>query len=134
MRQPPPPSYLVGPRDILGIYVQDVLGRNDEPPPVFSLAIAPNSPDSPLAVGNPVTVLDDGTIILPRIRPLRVAGLTIQQIDAAIRRAYTIDTNILRPGQEVVSVTLIRKRLHRVLVIREDSPAVPRSSSRATAH
>ena len=90
LRQPPPPSYLVGPRDILGIYIQDILGRSDEPPPVFALVQAPNSSDAPLAVGNPVTVADDGTIILPRIPPMRVAGLTIPQIDAAIRRAYTM--------------------------------------------
>ncbi|HEX4142759.1 MAG TPA: polysaccharide biosynthesis/export family protein [Pirellulales bacterium] len=125
LRQPPPPSYLVGPRDILGIYIQDVLGRNDEPPPVFALLHTPNSSDPPLAVGNPVTVADDGTIILPRIPPMRVAGMTIPQIDAAIRRAYTLDTRILQPGQEVVTVTLIRKRLHRIMVIREDSSAVP---------
>ena len=125
LRQPPPPSYLVGPRDILGIYIQDILGRNDEPPPVFALVQAPNSSDAPLAVGNPVTVADDGTIILPRIPPMRVAGLTIPQINAAIRRAYTMDFKILPPGQEVVTVTLIRKRLHRVVVVREDSPAVP---------
>jgi protein involved in polysaccharide export with SLBB domain len=125
LRQTPPPSYLVGPRDILGIYIKDILGRPDEPPPVFALVQAPNSSDPPLAVGNPVTVADDGTIILPHIPPLRVAGLTIPQIDAAIRRAYTMDFKILHAGEEVISVTLIRKRLHRVLVIREDSAAVP---------
>ncbi|HTU25244.1 MAG TPA: polysaccharide biosynthesis/export family protein, partial [Pirellulales bacterium] len=103
----------------------DILGRNDEPPPVFALVHAPGSSDAPLAVGNPVTVSDDGTIILPRIAPMRVAGMTIPQIDAAIRRAYTIDARILQPGQEVVTVTLIRKRLHRIIVIREDSSAVP---------
>ena len=125
LRQPPPPSYLVGPRDVLGIYIQDILGRNDQPPPVFSLILPANSSDPQLAVGNPVTVADDGTIILPHIPPLRVAGLTIPQIDAAIHRAYTVDTRILQQGQEVITVTLIHRRLHRVLVIREDSPAVP---------
>ncbi len=125
LRQKPPVGYIVGPRDILGIYIQDILGRRDDPPPVFTLIVPPGSSDPPLVVGNPVTVNEDGTIILPRIPPLRVAGLTIGQIDAAIRRAYTIDYHLLQPGREQVNVTLMRKRLHRIVVVREDSAAVP---------
>ncbi len=125
LRQPPPPGYIVGPRDILGIYIQDVLGRREDPPPVFTLVTPPGSSDPPLVVGNPVTVSEDGTIILPQIPPLRVAGLTIAQIDGLIRRAYTIDHHLLQPGREQVNVTLIRKRLHRIVVVREDSAAVP---------
>ena len=71
-----------------------------------------------------MTISDDGTIRLPRIPPLKVAGLTLTQIDAAIRKAYTEDQKILQPGREQVSVTLIRKRLYRVMVFREDSAAV----------
>ncbi len=125
LRQQPPPSYLIGPRDILGIFIQDILGRRDEPPPVFTLATGPGSVDPPLVVGNPVTVSEDGTIILPRIPPLRVAGLTVGQVDALIRRAYTVDFRLLQPGREQVNVTLMRKRLHRVVVVRDDAAAVP---------
>jgi hypothetical protein len=125
LRQRPPLGYIVGPRDILGIYVQDILARRDDPPPVYTLNIAPGSPDPPLVVGNPVTVSEDGTIILPRIPPLRVAGLTIGQIDALIRRTYTIDHKLLQPGREQINVTLMRKRLHRIVVVREDAAAVP---------
>ena len=127
LRQQPPQSYLVGPRDILGIYIQDILGRTDEPPPVFTVNNPPgsSSTDSPLAVGNPVTVGDDGTIILPRVAPLRVAGLSVGQIDALIRKTYTVDNHFLAPGREQVNVSLIRKRLHRVVVVREDAAAVP---------
>jgi protein involved in polysaccharide export with SLBB domain len=125
LRQQPPQSYIVGPRDTLGIYIQDILGRSDEPPPVFTVNNLPGSGDPPLVVGNPVTVGDDGTIILPRIPPLRVAGLSLGQIDALIRRTYTVDHRLLPPGKEQVNVTVIRKRLHRVVVIREDVAAVP---------
>jgi hypothetical protein len=54
-----------------------------------------------------------------------VAGLTIGQIDALIRRAYTVDHKLLQPGREQVNVTLMRRRLHRVVVVREDVAAIP---------
>ena len=106
LRQQPPPSYLVGPRDVLGIFIQDVLGRRDEPPPVFTALPPIGSTDASLLVGNPVAVSDDGTIVLPSIEPLRIAGLTIPQVDAAIHRAYTVDRKLLKAGQEQVNVTL----------------------------
>jgi protein involved in polysaccharide export with SLBB domain len=125
LRQQPPESYLVGPRDILGIYIADILARADEPPPVFTIVNPVGAADPPLVVGNPVTVGDDGTIILPRIPPLRVAGLSVGQIDALIRRAYTVDHHLLQPGKEQINVTVMRKRLHRIVVVREDAAAVP---------
>ena len=126
LRQPPPPGYIVGPRDILGIYIQDILGRRDEPPPVFMLVSPPGSADPPMVVGNPVTVGEDGTIILPRLPPLRVAGLTIGQIDAFDAPSLLRSApNCCNRVEEQINVTLVRKRMYRVVVVREDAAAVP---------
>ncbi len=128
LRQKPPANYVVGPRDVLGVYIQDILGRGDESPPVYTVNVNPGyavnstvgTPEASLVVGNPITVADDGTILLPRIPPLKIAGMTISQVDGAIRHAYTVDQKILQPNREQVNITLIRKRKYRITVVRED--------------
>ena len=118
LRQDPPPVYQLGPRDILGIYIEGVLGQSDQPPPVHfpekESNIAP-------AIGFPIPVREDGTISLPLIPPIRVAGLTLTQAEDEIRLNYTEKYKILPPGRERIVVTMIRPRTYQVLVVREDS-------------
>lgn len=118
LRQDPPPVYQLGPRDILGIYIEGVLGQSDQPPPVHFPERESNTPP---AIGFPIPVREDGTISLPLIPPLRVAGLTLTQAEDEIRRSYTEKYHILPPGRERIVVTLIRQRTYQVLVVREDS-------------
>jgi hypothetical protein len=68
----------------------------------------------------PITVGSDGTIVLPYVDPIMVAGLTVEQTQEAIRRAYTAPKRILRPGQERIFVTLVRPRSYRVMVFRQE--------------
>lgn len=120
LRQDPPPQYLVGPRDVLGIHIQNMLGAETDAPPITAV---PSSADDHLVqptVGHPVAVQADGTISLPLIPPLKVAGLTIPEVAASIRKAYAQDRKLLAEGQDRISVNLIRPRTTRVMVIRQD--------------
>src|SRR5262249_19686989 len=51
---------------------------------------------------------------------LNVEGLTLQQATALIRRAYTVDRQILPRGKDRIIVTLMRPRTYKVLVVREE--------------
>ncbi len=117
LRQDPPPVYQLGPRDILGIYIEGVLGKPDDPPPVHF----PEQADIPPAIGYPIPVREDGTLVLPLVPPINVTGLTLAQTELEIRKAYTLDRNVLRPGRDRIIVTLIRPRTYQVTVVREDT-------------
>ncbi|MEM6473173.1 MAG: polysaccharide biosynthesis/export family protein, partial [Planctomycetota bacterium] len=117
----PPREYLIGPDDILGIYLEGVLpftppGAPPEPPPV-------NFPEAestlPPSIGFPIPVQEDGTLALPLIEPLNVEGLTLDQVQDAIRDAY-VDNDILQPDKARPIVTRIKERTIDVIVIRED--------------
>ena len=118
LRQDPPAVYMLGPGDTLGIYVEGVLGSRDEPPPVhfperFQRELPP-------AIGYPIPIREDGTLPLPLVPPIMANGLTITQLETAIRKSYTEDQKILVPGRDRIIVTLMRPRNYKVLVIRED--------------
>lgn len=121
LRQVPPPVHLIGPRDVLGIFIEGVLGQRDQAPPVH---FPDPGQDLPPAMGFPVPVREDGTVSLPLIEPIPVAGLTLAQAEEEIRAAYMIRRKILQPGRERIIVTLIEPRTYSVLVIREDSAIV----------
>jgi len=88
-----------------------------EPPPV-------NFPDSestlPPSIGYPIAVQEDGSLALPLIEPLNVAGLTLDQVRSAIRDTY-IDNDILLTEKARPIVTVIQERTVDVIVVREDS-------------
>ena len=117
LRQNPPKVYQLGPNDVLGIYIENVLGTADEPPPVHFA----DKGDRPPSLGYPIPVREDGTLALPLIEPLKVEGLTLEQTTTLIRRAYTVDRQILPQGKERIVVTLMQKRTYKVLVVREES-------------
>jgi protein involved in polysaccharide export with SLBB domain len=118
LRQEPPREYLLGAGDVLGVYIEGVLGEVELAPPV-------HFPDEksalPPAVGFPIPVREDGTISLPLIEPILVRGLTLTQAEEAIRREYTQRRVIIQPGREKILVTLIKERTYQVIVVREDT-------------
>jgi protein involved in polysaccharide export with SLBB domain len=121
LRQDAPPVYLLGPEDVLGIYIEGVLGKVDEPPPVYYPQYRPDKPEPAPALGFPLPVREDGTISLPLVTPIPVAGLTLAQAEEEIRQEYTVRNRILAPGRDRIIVTLIKKRTYNVLVVREDT-------------
>ncbi len=116
LRQRQPDAYRLGPDDVLGIWIADVLGDKNTPPPITYNpgSLAPS-------LGFPVPVRGDGTLSLPLVPPIQVKGLTLEETERAIRKAYTEDTKILIKGQERIIVTLQRPRQYQVLVIRQDA-------------
>jgi protein involved in polysaccharide export with SLBB domain len=121
LRQEAPPVYQLGARDVLGIYVEGVLGKVDEAPPVYMPVRWDQGESSGPALGFPVPIREDGTVSLPLAPPIVVAGLTVPQAEDEIRKAYTVNQQILRPGRDRIIVTLMKKRTYNVLVVREDT-------------
>lgn len=117
LRQPPPPAYKLAAGDILGIWIEGVLGEKGQPPIARSLEPG-GKPTS--AIGYPIPIRADGTISLPQVPAIKVDGLTLEQAEEEVRKAYTQTKKILRPGRESVIVTLQRPREYHVLVIRQD--------------
>ncbi len=117
LAQRPPQQYLVDAGDVLGIYIEGVLGNPGESPPI---SISTN-PDIPPSIGYPISIRDDGTLSLPMIGSISVRGMTIRQVEEYLRKIYTIDRKILQPGQDRIIVSLQRPREIRVLVMRQET-------------
>ncbi|QDT11850.1 polysaccharide biosynthesis/export family protein [Planctomycetes bacterium K23_9] len=93
--------------DVIAIYLPGVLPFNPPnqpptPPPVTNF-------DSGLvATGYPIVVHTDGTVQLPLIDRIQVAGLSIREAEKAVANAY-VETDILRPEKARPMITLIPK-------------------------
>jgi protein involved in polysaccharide export with SLBB domain/translation initiation factor IF-1 len=126
LRQDPPPAHIVGPGDLLGVFVHGVIPPQVEQTPVLHQNALrgdyypPRGSTLAPTTGLPMEVQSDGMLALPLIGCVPVQGLTIPEVTHLIREAYE-KREFLQPGRERVYVTLIRPRVHRVLVIREDS-------------
>ena len=136
LRQDPPEVYQLGPGDVLGVFIQTILGDaaadgefgSNSPP--FQI---PDDPSQPPVFGIPVPVREDGTVVLPQLPPVKVTGLTIAQLTNLIRQEYSLPKrDILKKGNDRVLVGLIRKRTFRVLVVREESGGQMGVSKRGT--
>jgi len=131
LRQKQPDAYRLDAGDILSVAIDGVLegggaatGARELPPVHFS-----NAQENRSAVGFPVTVQDNGTITLPYAPPISVRGLTVPQLQQHLRKVYTQDHPILKPGADRIFVALHQKRTYRVLVIRQESGNRTRSLS-----
>ncbi len=82
--------------------------------------------------GVPMEVSDDGTIPLPAVGDMKVAGLTVQQAADKLVAAV-IEKEIVKKDKEYVYVNLIRPRVSRIIVVREEVKAdAPTQISRMT--
>jgi protein involved in polysaccharide export with SLBB domain len=121
LRQKPPEVYRLAPGDVLGVWVEGILGDKNQPPPVHMPAEHSNRLP---AFGYPIPVTADGTIHLPLIDPIKVEGRTLSEVQDEILKAYTVTKKILQPGAGKVIVTLMNPRTYHVLVVRQDTGAV----------
>jgi protein involved in polysaccharide export with SLBB domain len=126
LRQKDPDQYRLDKKDVLAIVAPQVLGPPEQLPPVH----LPDLLHETAAIGYPIPVEDDGTIKLPRVRPLDVRGMTTREVEALIRREITgqgpTKTELVKPEvAEGVSVQILNKRRYQVLVVREDSVPIP---------
>lgn len=125
LSQEPPREYLLDKGDILGIYIEGILPSSapDQVPTLPPVHFPDKDSLLPPSLGFPVPVVEDGTISLPLIKPLNVAGLTVQQVRDLIRRAY-FDSKILNDTQLRVFtpiVSLLQERSYNIVVVRQDS-------------
>ena len=81
----------------------------------------------PPSIGFPIPIREDGTVSLPLVDPINLRGLTLQQAEQKIRKAY-ISKQILKPERERIIVTLMKPRTYHVLVVREDETADTRNN------
>ncbi len=116
LRMDKPAEELLGPNDVLGIYIAGITGNTEDAPPIHNIGSDTDRPAS----GYPYMVRSDGTLSLPMLpEPIYVAGMTLIQAEEAIRAAYTLKRSIVRTDANI-SVSLIKSRTYHVTVIRED--------------
>ena len=82
LRQPAPKHYLLDSGDVLGVYIEGVLGQFKDVPPVHF----PQSQEVAPSLGYPIPIREDGTISLPLIGTVFARGLTLTQLEETIRR------------------------------------------------
>lgn len=136
LRQEPPKEYLLGEGDLLGVYVPTIVPSVPAgaagaviqvpivPPAGGNLVRDPYPPGGILtspAVGVPLQIGTGGVLSLPRIPAVNLSGKTLTQAADSIRQSYE-DLGIIPEGQSV-SITLLRPRTNRILVLREDTDA-----------
>jgi protein involved in polysaccharide export with SLBB domain len=121
--QEEPRNYTLDEGDILGVTVEGFLPYStpDDVPPLPPVHFPTEDSTLPPSTGFPITILDDGTITLPLLKPISVKGLTLDQVRDKIRQSY-IDGGVVKQDKELAPiVTLMRKRQVNVTVIRQDN-------------
>ena len=133
LRQPKPRAYLLDSGDVLGIFLEGVLGEVDGVPPIH---YPPEGSSLGPSMGFPIVVRESGAISLPLVDPIPVRGLTIQQAEALIKSVYLGNgksgKKILNERSRII-VTLQRQRTVNVVVIRQDNSRSMRIQGAAQA-
>jgi hypothetical protein len=125
LRQKQPEEYLLGPGDVLGVYVAGVFppttaDQQLTPPPVyFPSQIDPIGAGLPPSLGYPLTIRNDGTLSLPLVDPIDLSGLTVEEANQRVKDIYA-EKGILQPGRESVLLTLMQPRQIRIMVFRQE--------------
>ncbi|MBN8604472.1 MAG: polysaccharide biosynthesis/export family protein [Planctomycetes bacterium] len=132
LTQEPPREYILGNGDILGVYIEGILPttKPDQAPELPPVHFPEKDSTLPPSLGFPVPIVEDGTISLPLIKPLPIAGMTLQQVRELIRRSY-FESKILTDTQARVFtpiVSLIQKRSYNIVVVRQDGGGMSMSS------
>jgi protein involved in polysaccharide export with SLBB domain len=131
LRRHPVDTYRVAAGDTLGIVIDGILGDSKTFIPVSQGNQGQNGESTP-SLGYPIPVRDDGTINVPQLPPIKVDGMSIPEIEDALRKAYTEKKSIVLKEAFSAIVTLYRKRTYHILVIRQDSGGQTTSVSNNT--
>lgn len=126
--QEKPASHIIGAGDQLSVYVFGVLPPGTETTPILQRTQPVNQRYYPphgsvvgATTGLPVLVDEDGSVELPLIGKVHLSGLTLPEATTAVKNAYR-DQQITKEDSERVIVSLITARVHRIVVLREDTP------------
>ena len=121
LRAPQPKQYLLDSGDVLGVFLEGILGQVGEAPPVN---YPPESSRLGPSIGFPIVVRENGTVSLPLVDPISVRGLTVEQAEALIKSVYLGEGSSGRrilTGESRIIVTLQRERTINVIVVRQDN-------------
>jgi protein involved in polysaccharide export with SLBB domain len=126
--QTKPADHIIAGGDTLSVFVYGVFPPTEDETPIVQRSQAINQRYYPArgsqvgpTTGLPVRVAADGTIDLPLVGRINLNGLTTSQAKDKILDGYR-DEDILQEGRERITVDLLLPRLHRVVVLREDTP------------
>jgi protein involved in polysaccharide export with SLBB domain len=127
-QQRPGDGHRIADGDLLGVYVAGVLPPklDDQAMIIPPLNMAGNFYYPPYgristpAVGVPVDVRSNGKLRLPLVGPIDLNGHTLDKATEIIRTTYE-EAGVIQKDRERVSLTLLRPRVHRVVVLRDDA-------------
>ncbi len=74
------------------------------------------------SVGLPMEISYAGTIPLPILGEVALQGLTVDQAAKLIAK-QCVEQKIVQEGKEYVYLTLVRSRVIRVMVVRDEAPS-----------
>ena len=127
--QEKPAAHVIGAGDQLSIYVFGVVppGTGETPvlqrtQPINQRYYPPHGSVVGATTGLPVEVDHTGGVELPLIGQVNLSGLTLPEATEVIKKTYR-DKKITKEDTERVHVSLISARVHRVVVLREDTPS-----------
>ena len=127
--QEKPVAHVIGAGDQLSIYVFGVVppGTGETPvlqrtQPINQRYYPPHGSVVGATTGLPVEVDHTGGVELPLIGQVNLSGLTLPEATEVVKKAYR-DKKITKEDTERVHVSLITARVHRVVVLREDTPS-----------
>jgi protein involved in polysaccharide export with SLBB domain len=122
-------EHIIGAGDTLSIYIFGVFPPTEDETPVQLRGQAfnqqyypPGGTEVGANTGLPVRVREDGTVDLPLVAPINVEGLSVIEAVEKIRAQY-VEDKVVQKGRERITVGLLTPRVHRVVVLREDTPA-----------
>jgi len=126
-----PTAHIIDAGDQLSIYVFGVIppGMDDtlvlqRSQPVNQRYYPPHGSVIASTTGLPVEVDQTGSVDLPLIGKISLAGLTLPEATDVVKKAYR-KKQITKEDSERVQVSLITTRVHRIVVLRDDTPATP---------
>ncbi len=127
--QEKPNAHVIGAGDQLSIYVFGVIPPGVDETPVMPRTQAvnqryypPNGSVIGATTGLPVEVDPTGGVDLPLVGRIELSGLTLPEATEAVKKAYR-DKQITKEETERVQVSLITARVHRIVILREDTPS-----------
>lgn len=121
-------EHLLDSGDVLAITIQGILPPTQEalPPLIASNQSINRDYYPPLGQANspsfgfPFHVQSDGSIVLPEIAPVLVRGLTLEAASQKIMAEF-VKKDILKRDSSQINMSLLKSRVNRVVVLREDS-------------
>jgi hypothetical protein len=124
LRPPVPDAYRLAAGDVLGVYVEGFLGDRNQPLPLHVVAPLRTRDQLalPPAAGYPVPVQPDGTLSLPKLGTIPVAGQSLAEAQETIRRLVFAQVTPEQGKQMAFFVTLLHRRQSQVLVFRQETP------------